>query len=249
MKKIILTLIFSILLLFGSTRGDVKIIEASENIQYLSQKIAVDYLLLYNKQDNNFLKRRIEKNMKRLESFSNEILEMTKSDSTKHYINYFKEALNDIKKIINQKKSIENINQILNYAEEFIEGSDAIIDEHKYNYTKEEKMLMLSKKAQYLFEYVTSYYMASKIGVSNDFNREKMHRAIAKIDSILLEANDYNYSKELKKSVEQISTIWTTNKSFFSNEDGLYIPYILLHSTQYSQDILTKIERYHKQNL
>ena len=248
MKKIILILIFS-LLLFGSTRGDVKIIEASENIQYLSQKIAVDYLLLYNKKNDNFLKKRIEKNITKLESFANEILEMTKSDSTKYYINYFKQDLNAIKKIINQKKSIENVNQILNYAEEFIEGSDAIIDEHKYDYTKEEKMLMLSKKAQYLFEYVTSYYMASKIGISNDFNREKMHRAIAKIDSILLEANEYNYSKELKKNVEQISTIWAANKSFFSNEKGLYIPYILLHSTQYSQDILVKIERYHKQNL
>ncbi len=248
MKKIILILIFS-LLLFGSTRGDVKIIEASENIQYLSQKIAVDYLLLYNKKNDNFLKKRIEKNINKLESFANEILEMTKSDSTKYYINYFKQDLNAIKKIINQKKSIENVNQILNYAEEFIEGSDAIIDEHKYDYTKEEKMLMLSKKAQYLFEYVTSYYMASKIGISNDFNREKMHRAIAKIDSILLEANEYNYSKELKKNVEQISTIWAANKSFFSNEKGLYIPYILLHSTQYSQDILVKIERYHKQNL
>ena len=248
MKKIILILICS-LLLFGSTRGDVKIIEASENIQYLSQKIAVDYLLLYNKQNDNFLKKRIEKNINQLELFANEILEMTKSDSTKYYINYFKQDLNAIKKIINQKKSIENVNQILNYAEEFIEGSDAIIDEHKYDYTKEEKMLMLSKKAQYLFEYVTSYYMASKIGISNDFNREKMHRAIAKIDSILLEANEYNYSKELKKNVEQISTIWAANKSFFSNEKGLYIPYILLHSTQYSQDILVKIERYHKQNL
>ena len=248
MKKIILTLIFSVLL-FGSTRGDVKIIEASENIQYLSQKIAVDYLLLYNKQNDNFLKRRIEKNMNRLESFANEILDMTKSDSTKYYIGYFKEAIKEIKKIIHKKKSIENVNQMLNYAEEFIEGSDAIIDEHKYDYTKEEKMLMLSKKAQYLFEYVTSYYMASKIGLNNDFNREKIHQAIAKIDSILLEANDYNYSKELKKSVEQISTIWTNNKAFFSNEEGLYIPYILLHSTQYSQDILAKIERYHKQNL
>ena len=249
MKKIILIVILFSALLFSSTRGDVKIIEASENIQYLSQKIAVDYLFLYNKEDDNFLKRRIEKNIEKLESFANEILEMTKSDSTKYYINYFKLDLDDIKKIINKKKSIVNVNLILAYGEEFIEGADAIIKEHQYKYTKEEKMLMLSKKAQYLFEYVTSYYMASKIGISNDFNREKMYRAIAKIDSILLEANEYNYSKELKKNVEQISTIWAANKSFFSNEKGLYIPYILLHSTQYSQDILAKIERYHKQNL
>ena len=115
MKKIILILIFS-LVLFGSTRGDVKIIEASENIQYLSQKIAVDYLLLYNKQNDNFLRKRIEKNINQLESFANEILEMTKSNSSKKFLVYFKQDLNAIKKIINQKKSIENVNQILNYA-------------------------------------------------------------------------------------------------------------------------------------
>ena len=249
MKKTILIVIFFSALLFGSTRGDVKIIEASENIQYLSRKIAVDYLLLYNKEDDNFLKRRIEKNIEKLESFANEILEMTKSDSTKYYINYFKLDLDDIKKIINKKKSIVNVNLILAYGEEFIEGSDAIIKEHQYKYTKEEKMLMLSKKAQYLFEYITSYYMASKIGLSNDFNREKMYQAIAKIDKILREVNEYSYSKELKKRVEQICTIWTTNKAFFNNQDGLYIPHILLHSTQYSQDILEEIERYHKKNL
>ena len=248
MKQIILTLIFSVLL-FGSTRGDVKIIEASENIQYLSQKIAVDYLLLYSKQDDTFLKREIEKNIEQLKLYSNEIKAMTKSSRAKHVLFYFNYSLGQIKKIVNEKRNRENIDKILGYGEQFLEGADAIIDEHKYDYTKEEKMLMLSKKAQYLFEYVTSYYMASKIGVSSDFKKEKMRRAIGKIDNILIEANNYNYSQELKKSVEQICTIWTTNKEFFSNEEGLYIPHILLHSTQYSQDILEKIELYHKKNL
>ena len=248
MKKIILTLIFSALL-FGSTRGDVKIIEAAENIQYLSQKIAVDYLLLYNKQGDHFLKKRIEKNIKRLESFANEISEMTKSNSAKAYITYFKQDLDAIKQIINQEKSIENVNQILNYGEEFLEVSDTIIDEHKYNYTKEEKMLMSSKKAQYLFEYVTSYYMASKIGIKNDFNREKMRQAIVQVDEILREVSEYNYSIKLKKSVEQICTIWSISKGFYDNEGGAYIPHILLHSTQYSQGILEELERYHKKNL
>ena len=248
MKKILLIVIFSVLL-FGSTRGDVKIIEASENIQYLSQKIAVDYLLLYSQRDRIFLKKSIEENLKRLEFYVNEISETTKSNSTKNYLNYFNLRLDSIKNIINQKESIANVNLILAYGEEFIEGSDAIIDEHRYKYTKEEKMLMLSKKAQYLFEYVTSYYMASKIGLSSNFNREKMYQAIAKIDNILTEVNEYNYSKNLKKSVEKICTIWATNKEFFSNEKGLYIPHILLHSTQYSQDVLEDIERYHKKNL
>ena len=248
MKKIILTLIFSALL-FGSTRGDVKIIEASENIQYLSQKIAVDYLLLYNKQDDTFLKRELEKNIERLKLYSNEIAAMTKSSRSKHVLLYFNYGLGQIKKIINEKKTSENVDKILGYGEQFLEGADAIIDEHKYDYTKEEKMLMLSKKAQYLFEYVTSYYMASKIGVSSDFKKEKIRRAIREIDNILIEANNYNYSKEVKKSVEQICAIWTTNKTFFTNEEGLYIPHILLHSTQYSQDILAEIERYHKKNL
>ena len=248
MRRVILILIFSVAL-FGSTRGDVKIIEASENIQYLSQKIAVDYLLLYNKQDSSFLKKSIDANIKKLESSVHEISEMTKSKSSKEVLDYFADRLDDIKYIINQKKSIANVNRILAYGEQFIEGADDIIDEHKYSYTKDEKMLMLSKKAQYLFEYVTSYYLASKIGLSSNFNREKMYQAIAKIDMILTKVNEYSYSKELKKDVEEICTIWTTNKEFFSSEEGVYIPNILLHSTQYSQDILEKIELYHKKNL
>ncbi len=248
MKKIVLMVIFSALL-FGSTRGDVKVIEASENIQYLSQKIAVDYLLLYNKQDDAFLKESIKRNIKRLKFYVDEISEMTKSSSSKTLLFYFDYSLGEIKNILNQEKSIENVNRILDYGEQFIEGADTIIDEHKYNYTKEEKMLMLSKKAQYLFEYVTSYYMASKIGISSEFKREKMHQAIVQIDKILREVNEYNYSKKIKKDVEEICTIWTTNKEFLGSKNGVYIPHILLHSTQYSQDILEKIELYHKKNL
>ncbi len=249
MKKLLYIILICSVLLFGSTRGDVKIIEASENIQYLSQKIAVDYLLLYTKEDDKFLKKRIEKNIKRLELYVDEISETTKSESTKRYLGYLRISLKSIKKILNQKKSMANVELILAHGEEFIEGADAIIEEHKYNYTKDEKMLMLSKKAQYLFEYITSYYLASKIGLSSNFNRYKMYQAIDKIDKILTKVNDYNYSKEIKKDVEEICTIWTTNKEFFGSKNRVYIPHILLHSTQYSQDILEKIELYHKKNL
>ncbi len=245
---VVLTLFFSNFL-WSSTRGDVKIIEASENIQYLSQKIAIDYFFLYHKQKNVVLEKNLENNIKKLEFNINEIVNMTKSNKTKNILLYFVYNLQEIRLLSTKEMNLKSAKDILDYSEEFLEGTKAIINEHKYAFSEEEKMLMLSKKAQYLFEYVTTYYMASQIGLTSIHKKEKMTIAIAEIDRIISQINSYKYSIGLKKKVEKISSIWRVNREFFSKANGASIPYLLLGSTQYSKNILTDIERYHKKNL
>ena len=49
--------------LTSATRGDIKVIEASENIRYLSQKIIKDYLLFYKNPEKTELKNNLNKTL------------------------------------------------------------------------------------------------------------------------------------------------------------------------------------------
>jgi len=234
---------------FASTRGDVKIIEATENIQYLSQKIAIDYFFYYHKQKDSMSQRKLDENIKKLEVNISEIINTTKNEHTKDILNYFTYRLEEIKILSKEQVNKANARRLLDHSEGFLEGAEAIIEEHKYKFSKEEEMLMLSKKAQYLLERVITYYMASKIGLNSAYKQQKMKNAIRDIDKVMTKINAYQYSIALRKKVDKFSNIWGMNREFFTNMNKTSIPYLLLGSTQYTKKIMVDIEQYHKKNL
>lgn len=246
--SILFLIVVTVSFLSASRRGDVQIIEATENIQYLSQKIAKDYFLFYHKQKDTILKRRVNENIEQLELYILEIEKRTQKVSTKNLLEYFKYRIGEMKKLVDDKMTLENAEEMLDQSDAFLEGAKSILDEHAYKFSEEEKMLMLSKKAQYLLERVNSYYMASQIGLKSDFKYQKMKMDIAKIDEVIEKINHYQYFMTLKKRVEKFSKLWSLNRDFF-NRDSLSIPYILTDSIEYSQDILVELEEYHKKNL
>jgi hypothetical protein len=235
--------------LLASTRGDVKIIEATESIQYLSQKIAINYFVFYNKQKDSMLKDELDKNIRKLEFYISEISNTTKSSSTKAILNYFTYRIGEMKALQYQEINESNARTILEHSEGFLEGALAIAEEHKYKFSKEEKMLMLSKKAQYLIERVNTYYMASQIGFKSDDNHQKMKTAIKEVDRAIQNIEQYQYPYRLKNKVEKFKNIWSINRDFFNQKDASPLPYLLLASTKYGQNLLTDIEQYHKKNL
>jgi len=252
MKKIILIIFY----LFGtvdvsmaSTRGDVKIIEATENIQYLSQKITVDYFFFYHQEKNEISKRKLDRDIKRLESYISETVNTATNEKTKGLLHYFIYRINQIKMLVQKPFNEENARKLLEQTEGLLEGSESILEEHKYKFSKEEEMLMLTKKAQYLLEKIITYYMAEEIGLNSAYQQGKMKRAINEIDVVITRINQYKYSVLLKKKVEKFSQIWNLNKNFFTIENKISIPYLLFASTEYTKTLLMDIEHYHKKNL
>ncbi len=246
--SIVFLIAVTINFLSASRRGDVQIIEATENIQYLSQKIAKDYFFFYYKQKDTILKRRVNENIEQLGLYILEIEKRTQKVSTKNLLEYFKYQIDEMKKLVNDKMTLKNAQKMLDQSDAFLEGAKSILHEHTYKFSEEEKMLMLSKKAQYLLERVNSYYMASQIGLRSDFKYKKMKSAIDEIDEVMKDINHYQYLMILKKRVDKFSELWSLNRSFF-NRDSLSIPCILTDSIEYSQDILVELEEYHKKNL
>ena len=57
-----------------------------------------------------------------------------------------------ISQMINAKADMEKAALMLDYSEIFLEGAKSISQVHRYAFSKEEKMLMVSKKMEYLLE-------------------------------------------------------------------------------------------------
>jgi len=246
---IIIAILGLIELSYSSTRGDVKIIEATENIQYLSQKIATDYLFFYNKPTDDLLKKQLYNNINNLQFFVVDIADTTKDTHTKNILDYFTYKIELMKQIPNQKITESNARLILKYSELLLEGAKSIAKEHKYNFSKEEKILMQSKEIQYLIERAIKYYMAFQIGLNKKNNYKKMTRAIEDIDENMKEIAIYSYPYQLEKKLIEVDRVWKINKDFLIRVNQYSIPYLLLSTTEHIKKLLKDIEQYHKKNL
>ena len=251
MKKIIhislLLLSFSIFA-NAATRGDVKVIEASENIRYLSQKIVKDYLLLYKNEAQLEVKSRLTKELQLLSSDLRIIATTTKDADTKDILEFLAYSKDQILQIFDEKVDKEKAALMLDYSETLLEGADSIALAHKYNFSKEEKMLMLTKKIEYLLERITKYYMALNVGFKNTTNKEQLNTAMAEVEESLVEMSLYAYPEELKSTQLELDRSWGANRIFFHKSESLFIPKLMFISIAHLESIVSQLALYHSKN-
>jgi len=251
MKKI--TFISFIILGFiniseASTRSNVKIIEASENIRFLSQKIAKEYLYLYYNPKKISLSNRLSQNMKKLENNIQTIALNTQNDESKNILNFLRYTNEEIKTLLSQKADNDKSILILDYSETFVEAANSIQYLHKYNFSNEEKMLMNLKELEYLLERVSKYYMASILNLNKISNTQHMKDALFNIEKILTIIKKYSYSKEMGKEQRRIITYWKNNKKILKKSSKLSVPNLLSIFIKDFQESIKKLELYHKKN-
>jgi hypothetical protein len=251
MKKIC-HILFIILILspstFASSRSDVKIIEATENIRYLGQKISKDYLYLYNSPKKIELKEELNKDIEMLELSIHDISMSTINIDSKNILDFLTYNKNEIKELLNKEVNKETSILILDYSESFLEGANSIASVHMYAFSDEEKMLMAMKELEYLLERVSKYYIASNLNLDKVNNFEHMINAILKIDKIIEEVNSYKYPADLEKESKEINMIWKTHREFLYKSEKLFLPNLLESSMKNLEKIIQNIALYHKKN-
>jgi hypothetical protein len=251
MKKLLI--ILSIILfmgttLFASTRGDVKIIEASENIRLLGQKIAKDYLYYYKNPKKLNLKEDLDDDIKMLEESIVEIKMITKHKDSKNILDFLSYNKEEIKELLKEGVSKERSILMLDYGESFLEGADSIAKEHTYAFSGEEKMLMSIKKMEYLLERTTKYYVATILNIDKKNNFNSMKQSIVALEKILAIINAYSYPTILVKEVDKMNDVWHKHRNFLYKSNELSVPNLLLSSETILKKSIIKIALYHKQN-
>jgi len=232
----------------AATRGDIKVIEASENIRYLSQKMVKDYLFFYKNQDKVDVKRGLNKALDKLTDDFRIIATTTKDGDTKDILEFLAYSKDQIEQIFNEKADKERAALMLDYSETLLEGADSIANSHKYDFSDEEKMLMVTKEMEYLLERVTKYYMAIHVGFNNSTNKEQMQESISKLEENIAQINKYTYPAEFQKTQVKMNESWKANKSFFDQSEILFIPKLMFTSVDYMEDVVVQIALHHSKN-
>jgi len=248
-KKLLILIIFLGITtaIQASTRSNVKIIEASENIRYLSQKIVKEYLYLYYNPNKINLRDKLIKNMKKLENNIKQIAINTQSDESKNILNFLTYTNEDIQILLNKNPSNDKSILLLDYSETFVEAANSIQSLHQYRFSNEEKMLMHLKELEYLLERVNKYYIASILNLNKTSNRQHMRNALVKVENILKIIKKYPYPIKIKKERTKIVDYWKSDKKFLSISKDLSLPHLLLLFTENFEDSIKKLELYHKQ--
>jgi len=233
---------------FASSRSDVQIIEATENIRYLGQKISKDYLYLYNNPKKIELKEELDKDIEMLELSIRNIGMSTINADSKNILDFLTYNKNEIKELLTKEVNKETSILILDYSESFLEGSNSIASVHTYAFSDEEKMLMSMKELEYLLERVSKYYIASNLNLDKVNNFDHMINAIIKIDNILKNVESYNYPSELEKESHEMKMIWKSHREFLYKSEKLFLPNLLEASSKNLEKIIQDIALYHKKN-
>ncbi len=251
MKKLLNILWVTILLsmsLIASTRGDVQIIEASENIRLLGQKIAKDYLYYYKNSKKLKLKEDLDRDIEMIEESILEISTITKNRDSQNILDFLSYNKDEIKELLSQKVSREKSILMIDYGESFLEGANSISNEHAYAFSDEEKMLMSIKKMEYLLERMTKYYVAIELNLDKNNNLNSMKNSIVELEKILVEINAYAYPDEFLKDIDKLNRVWAKHKEFLNKSHELSVSNLLLTSEMILEKIIKKIALYHKQN-
>ena len=251
MKKIFYIFLFlfgTSLLSEAATRGDVKVLEASENIRYLSQKIVKDYLFYYQHPEQTETQKRLKKELGQLSADLRIIATTTKDTDTKDILEFLAYSKDQIDQIFSEKVDKEKAALMLDYSETLLEGADSIALAHKYDFSKEEKMLMVTKKIEYLLERISKYYMAIHAGFDNATNREQMKNAMNALEESLLEISLYDYPEEIKNIQVNLDRSWSANRVFLERSEKLFIPKLMFISVAYLEDFVSELALYHSKN-
>jgi len=230
------------------TRGDVKIIEATENIRFLSQQIVKEYLFLFVTPQKGTLKVKLKKRLVMLSNNIRMIAATTKDVDSKDILEFLAYSKDQIAQTLTEETTEENAALMLDYSETLLEGADSIAAAHAYDFSSEERMLMATKQMEYLIERIMKYYMALHVGFDNPTNQEQMHKSIAQFGNKLRDIEVYSYPVEIETVKGKVLESWYANGRYFGKSETLFIPKLMLMSTAYLEDLIVKIALYHNQN-
>lgn len=234
--------------LYSATRGDVQIIEASENIRYLSQTIVKDYFLHYNYPQRIEIKKKLSDALDRLSNNFRIISRTSKETDTKDILEFLSYNKNEMADIFNENYTLENASLLIDYSETLLEGIDSIAHDAKYDFSKEEQMIMVTKQIEYLLQRTLKYYIILHSGFDTKTNYEMLMNSIGKLEKNLSILGKYNYPSQLIVVQKELTNHWGKDKIFIEKYKKLFIPILLFSSVKNIEVLVKQLALYHSKH-
>jgi hypothetical protein len=220
-KKKIFFAIFSIIalqLFVKASTTETDIIQATKNIEYISQNIAKEYLYLYSHPQRVQTKIKLENHIKELENSFRFVAKNTNNEDSKNVLDFLSYSKDQIKEILEDEIKAENRESILDQVEALSEGAEAILTSYNYN-AQNDKDIKIN------LANISKLYMAINANINSITNRENIEKEIKKVDSKLI-----NSPVDVKKS-------WDTLKQLLNSNKEQFIPNIIAMLIRNLEDI------------
>ena len=210
----------------AATRGDVRVLEATDSIRYNTSKMAKGYLLYLLYPQKKDLKLSLQSPLDDLNEAMHVIAISTKDAKSKGVLKYFAYEKVHVDTLIRQKPSKQSARDILDFSESFAEGAAAIAHRHQYTPTPEEEMWMTTRSMKEDLEEIIKYYLARDVIKSDTELQRKMDKAVEHFVLSLKRINAYDYDDDLTKTRHKINVLWNVFQTYLAKLDTVPLPLI-----------------------
>ncbi|MCI5212196.1 MAG: hypothetical protein D3910_26215 [Candidatus Electrothrix sp. ATG2] len=227
---------------------ELRMLEAAENVEFLSQKIAKSYF--YKQQGvrsdraGEDLKRSLVLLEKDLIIIQNGI---KKKDKEENNIAIFLDyTMGELKGLLLKPYSTENGALIIDYSESLLEGAEVIAQKHMHKKDAEEGMLVSVEHLLFLLERVNKLYIVYQAGFKDYNNVTQLQQAVQDFEIGLAKVNTYSkYSEDALEARNKVNEFWPVAKEFFVDIQKGSLPVIVLASVEKLEKELMILEEFH----
>ena len=194
--------------LFSFEQDNKQIIASVQKIEYLSQKIAKDYLYLLQNNKQEMLNDELKNSITQIENSFRFIAKNSKNSDAKDILNFLSYSKDQIKDTLAKKISRENALTILDSTQSLYEGSKSILNTYNYNLWSDIDVKIAMIK-------ILKLYMAIHLDINPDINRELMQDEMDQIE------------KKLEISSMSLNRTWQALREYLKADKDYFVPNIV----------------------
>ena len=246
--RLLLTKIVAILVLFQVTavsaanEKELLILEAAENIAFISQQLPMAYFYKGKGIRVSVAKRNISDGLMDLDKNLKYLKSVILGAEEKNVMLFFGFTRDEMKETLSQEYSLENGALIMDYSESLLEGTELISAKHKNLNAVSETMLVNVEKMEFLLERINKFYIAHYSGLKDEVNVSQLKLAVDEFESNLKKVTAYKgFHATQKSSIKKINGFWPIAKRFFLGVEEGSLPVIVMASSSSLKKELGKI--------
>ncbi|MCI5221573.1 MAG: hypothetical protein D3924_02545 [Candidatus Electrothrix sp. AR4] len=227
--------------------SEINMLEAAENVEYVSQKIAKAYFYKQQGVRPDHAEKDLKDSVAKLKKDITILQQgMTGDKEEKNIAIFLGYTRDELLSTLSKPYTKENGALMLDYSESMLEGAEFIAHRHLHEKNPEEVMLVTAEQILFLLERINKYYIANKAGFKDYNNVVQLKQAVTDIESHLAKINAYKkYPENVHTSIVKINEFWPIAKEFYIDVQKGALPVIVLASTEKLEKEVKVIERYH----
>lgn len=241
-KIVVILLLSQVTIASATNEQELHILEAAENIAFISQKLPMAYFYKGKGIRASVAKRNINDGLMDLDKDLKYLESVVLGAEEKNVMLFFGFTRDEMKEALAEDYSLENGALIMDYSESLLEGAELISAKHKNLNEISETMLVTVEKMEFLLERINKFYIAHYSGLKDEVNVSQLKLAVDEFESNLIKITVYKgFHATQKSSVKKINGFWPIAKRFFLGVEEGSLPVIVMASSSSLKKELGKI--------